>query len=137
MFSFFKMYILNYTFIECRINAEDPAFNFRPSAGTINVFHIPGGHSVRIDTHAYSGYKIPPHYDSMIAKLIVSAPSRSEAIKRMKRALEEFIIEGIQTNIPYHLQLLNDPKIFDCSKDVLGNPKPSYPGPVPDIRRAP
>jgi acetyl-CoA carboxylase, biotin carboxylase subunit len=94
--------------IECRINAEDPAHNFRPSAGLITVFHIPGGHSVRIDTHAYSGYKIPPHYDSMIAKLIVSAPSREEAIKRMKRALEEFIIEGIKTTIPYHLQLMDD-----------------------------
>jgi acetyl-CoA carboxylase, biotin carboxylase subunit len=94
--------------IECRINAEDPEHNFRPSAGTIDVFHTPGGHSVRIDTHAYSGYRIPPHYDSMIAKLIVSAPTRSEAIKRMKRALEEFIIEGIKTTIPYHLQLMDD-----------------------------
>src|SRR5690625_263853 len=98
--------------IECRINAEDPAFNFRPSAGTISVFHPPGGHSVRIDTHAYSGYKIPPHYDSMIAKLIVSAPSRKEAIGRMKRALEEFIIEGIKTTIPYHLQLMSDEKFL-------------------------
>ncbi|MEX1063172.1 MAG: acetyl-CoA carboxylase biotin carboxylase subunit [Balneolaceae bacterium] len=94
--------------IECRINAEDPEHNFRPSAGTITVFHTPGGHSVRIDTHAYSGYKIPPYYDSMIAKVIVSAPTRNEAIKRMKRALEEFIIEGIKTTIPYHLQLMED-----------------------------
>lgn len=94
--------------IECRINAEDPANGFRPSAGTISVFHTPGGHSVRIDTHAYSGYRIPPHYDSMIAKLIVSAPSREEAIKRMRRALEEFIIEGIHTTVPYHLQLMDD-----------------------------
>jgi acetyl-CoA carboxylase biotin carboxylase subunit len=94
--------------IECRINAEDPSHNFRPSAGTINVFHTPGGHSVRVDTHAYAGYRIPPHYDSMIGKLIVSAPTRQEAIKRMKRSLEEFIIEGVKTTIPYHIQLMED-----------------------------
>ncbi|MEX0778463.1 MAG: acetyl-CoA carboxylase biotin carboxylase subunit [Balneolales bacterium] len=99
--------------IECRINAEDPAHNFRPSAGEITAFHSPGGHSVRVDTHAYHGYKVPPHYDSMIAKLIVSAPNRLEAIARMKRALNEFVIEGIQTNIPYHLQLLDDPNFID------------------------
>ncbi|MEX2585944.1 MAG: acetyl-CoA carboxylase biotin carboxylase subunit [Balneolaceae bacterium] len=98
--------------IECRINAEDPAKSFRPSAGTIQVFHVPGGHSVRIDTHAYSGYNIPPHYDSMIAKLIVSAPTREEAIKRMKRALGEFIVEGIHTTIPYHLQLMDDERFL-------------------------
>ncbi len=95
--------------IECRINAEDPEHNFRPSAGKITVFHPPGGHSVRVDTHVYSGYVVPPYYDSMIAKLVVSAPSRREAISRMKRALEEFVIEGIKTNIPYHLQLMDDP----------------------------
>jgi len=95
--------------IECRINAEDPAHNFRPSAGLITTFNIPGGRSVRVDTHAYAGYNIPPYYDSMIAKLIVSAPTREEAIKRMKRALEEFVIEGIKTSIPYHLQLMDDP----------------------------
>ena len=94
--------------IECRINAEDPEHNFRPSAGTINVFHTPGGHSVRVDTHAYAGYRIPPYYDSMIAKLIVSAPTREDAIKRMKRSLEEFVIEGIKTTIPYHIQLMED-----------------------------
>ncbi|MEX0662331.1 MAG: acetyl-CoA carboxylase biotin carboxylase subunit [Balneolaceae bacterium] len=94
--------------IECRINAEDPEHNFRPSAGKLTVFNIPGGHSTRIDTHAYSGYTIPPHYDSMIAKLIVSAPTREEAIKRMRRALEEFIVEGVKTTIPYHLQLMDD-----------------------------
>ena len=94
--------------IECRINAEDPAHNFRPSAGTIDVFHLPGGHSVRVDTHAYAGYRIPPHYDSMIGKLIVSAPTRKEAIKRMKRSLEEFVIEGVKTTIPYHIQLMED-----------------------------
>jgi acetyl-CoA carboxylase biotin carboxylase subunit len=94
--------------IECRINAEDPAHNFRPSAGTINVFHLPGGHSVRVDTHAYAGYHIPPNYDSMIGKLIVSAPTRSDAIKRMRRALAEFVVEGVKTTIPYHLQLMDD-----------------------------
>lgn len=95
--------------IECRINAEDPAHGFRPSAGEITVFHPPGGHGVRLDTHAYSGYRIPPFYDSMIAKLIVTAPTREQAITKMKRALEEFIIEGIKTTIPYHIQLLDDP----------------------------
>lgn len=95
--------------IECRINAEDPEHNFRPTAGKITSFNIPGGRSVRVDTHAYSGYEIPPYYDSMIAKLIVSAPNRPEAIKRMKRALEEFVIEGVKTTIPYHLQLMTDP----------------------------
>lgn len=94
--------------IECRINAEDPAFGFRPSAGKITVFHPPGGHSVRVDTHVYSGYVVPPNYDSMIAKLIVSAPTREEAIRRMYRALDEFIIEGVKTTIPYHKQLLMD-----------------------------
>jgi acetyl-CoA carboxylase biotin carboxylase subunit len=95
--------------IECRINAEDPAHGFRPSAGEVTVFHPPGGHGVRLDTHAYSGYRIPPFYDSMIAKLIVTAPTREQAIKKMKRALQEFIIEGIKTTIPYHIQLLDDP----------------------------
>lgn len=94
--------------IECRINAEDPEHNFRPSAGKITVFHTPGGHSVRVDTHAYSGYMIPPHYDSMIAKLIVSAPTRKDAINRMRRALQEFVIEGVKTTIPYHIQLMDD-----------------------------
>lgn len=98
--------------IECRINAEDPEHNFRPTAGTITTFNIPGGRSVRVDTHAYAGYKVPPHYDSMIAKLIVSAANREEAISRMKRALEEFVIEGIKTTIPYHLQLMEDPNFI-------------------------
>src|SRR5699024_4524575 len=91
--------------IECRINAEDPAHNFRPSAGKINVFHPPGGHSVRLDTHAYVGYEIPPHYDSMIAKLIVSGATRKDTINRMRRALSEFVVEGVKTTIPYQLQL--------------------------------
>jgi acetyl-CoA carboxylase biotin carboxylase subunit len=94
--------------IECRINAEDPANNFRPSPGKITNFHAPGGHGVRIDTHVYAGYTIPPNYDSMIAKLIVSAQSREEAIVRMKRALSEFVIEGVKTTIPFHLKLMDN-----------------------------
>lgn len=94
--------------IECRINAEDPAHDFRPSAGTIEVFHPPGGNNVRLDTHAYVGYKIPPHYDSMIGKLIVYGDDRDDAINRMRRALSEFIVEGVKTTIPYHQQLMVD-----------------------------
>jgi acetyl-CoA carboxylase biotin carboxylase subunit len=96
--------------IECRINAEDPAHDFRPSPGLITNLHMPGGHGVRIDSHIYAGYTIPPNYDSMIAKLIVSGQSREEAITRMSRALQEFIIEGIKTTIPFHIKLMNDPK---------------------------
>lgn len=95
--------------MECRINAEDPANGFRPSPGKITNFHIPGGYGIRVDTHCYTGYTIPPNYDSMIAKLIVSAPTREETIARMKRALEEFVIEGIKTTIPFHLKLMDDP----------------------------
>ncbi|SHK54731.1 acetyl-CoA carboxylase biotin carboxylase subunit [Rhodothermus profundi] len=95
--------------IECRINAEDPFRNFSPSPGKITVFHPPGGPGVRLDTHVYAGYMIPPHYDSMIAKLIVRAPSRQLAIRRMQRALDEFIIEGVRTTIPFHRQLLEHP----------------------------
>jgi acetyl-CoA carboxylase biotin carboxylase subunit len=94
--------------IECRINAEDPFNQFRPSPGRITNLHLPGGHGVRVDTHVYSGYTIPPNYDSMIAKLIVSATTREEALVRMKRALEEFVIEGIKTTIPFHIQLMDD-----------------------------
>lgn len=95
--------------IECRINAEDPFNNFRPSPGRITNFHSPGGHGVRLDTHAYSGYVIPPNYDSMIAKLICVAQTREEAICTMERALSEFIIEGVETTIPLHLRLMRDP----------------------------
>src|ERR1700709_1001909 len=95
--------------IECRINAEDPFNNFRPSPGTITNFHSPGGHGVRIDTHVYSGYVIPPNYDSMIAKVICVAQTRDEALATMERALSEFVIEGIKTTIPFHLKLLQDP----------------------------
>ena len=95
--------------IECRINAEDPSNEFRPCPGTITNLHLPGGHGVRVDTHVYSGYTIPANYDSMIAKLIVSATTREEALVRMKRALEEFVIEGIKTTIPFHIKLMDDP----------------------------
>ena len=94
--------------IECRINAEDPYNNFRPSPGIITSLHKPGGHGVRVDTHVYQGYKIPPNYDSMIAKLITVAQTREEAINKMKRALSEFIIEGINTTIPFHKQLMRN-----------------------------
>jgi acetyl-CoA carboxylase biotin carboxylase subunit len=95
--------------IECRINAEDPYNNFRPAPGKITVFHAPGGHGIRLDTHVYAGYSIPPHYDSMIAKLITTARTREEAIDKMKRALDEFVIEGIKTTIPFHRQLMDNP----------------------------
>lgn len=94
--------------IECRINAEDPYNDFRPSPGKITNYHAPGGHGVRIDTHVYAGYTIPPHYDSMIAKLITVAQTREEAISKMKRALDEFVIEGIKTTIPFHRQLFQN-----------------------------
>lgn len=94
--------------IECRINAEDPANNFRPSPGKITHLHIPGGAGIRIDSHVYAGYTIPPYYDSMIAKLIVTAQSREEAIVRMRRALLEFVIEGVKTTIPFHIKMMNN-----------------------------
>jgi acetyl-CoA carboxylase, biotin carboxylase subunit len=94
--------------MECRINAEDPSADFRPSPGKITNLHIPGGHGVRVDSHVYAGYTIPPNYDSMIAKLIVSGQSREEVITRMKRALQEFVIEGIKTTIPFHIALMDN-----------------------------
>ncbi|MDH5602876.1 MAG: acetyl-CoA carboxylase biotin carboxylase subunit [Cyclobacteriaceae bacterium] len=103
-----KNYFPNLYAMECRINAEDPRKGFRPSPGKITNLHLPGGHGVRVDTHVYSGYVIPPNYDSMIAKLIVSAQSREEVITRMKRALEEFVIEGVQTTIPFHIKLMEN-----------------------------
>ncbi|MFN8415379.1 MAG: acetyl-CoA carboxylase biotin carboxylase subunit [Cytophagaceae bacterium] len=96
--------------MQCRINAEDAANGFRPSPGKITNFHIPSGFGVRVDTHCYTGYTIPPNYDSMIAKLIVTASTRDEACDRMKRALQEFVIEGIKTTIPFHIKLMDDPK---------------------------
>ena len=95
--------------IECRINAEDPYNDFRPSPGKITTLHAPGGHGVRLDTHVYSGYVIPPNYDSMIAKLITTAQTREEAIAKMKRALDEFVVEGVKTTIPFHQQLMENP----------------------------
>lgn len=94
--------------IECRINAEDPFNNFRPSPGKISVLHTPGGHGVRVDSHIYAGYTIPPNYDSMIAKLITMAQTREEAIAKMHRALSEFVVEGVKTTIPFHLRLMKD-----------------------------
>jgi acetyl-CoA carboxylase biotin carboxylase subunit len=94
--------------IECRINAEDPYNDFRPSPGKITVLHTPGGHGVRVDSHVYAGYVIPPYYDSMIAKLIAIAQTREEAIDTMHRALSEYVIEGIKTTIPFHLQLMQN-----------------------------
>ena len=94
--------------IECRINAEDPYNDFRPSPGRITTLHQPGGHGVRLDSHAYSGYVIPPYYDSMIGKLITVARTRNEAINTMHRALSEYVIEGVKTTIPFHLQLMQD-----------------------------
>jgi acetyl-CoA carboxylase biotin carboxylase subunit len=95
--------------IECRINAEDPWNDFRPCPGTITDFHLPGGMGVRVDTHCYSGYEVPPNYDSMIAKLIVHAPTREAAIARMLRALDEFVIMGVKTTIPLHKRILSHP----------------------------
>jgi acetyl-CoA carboxylase biotin carboxylase subunit len=92
--------------IECRINAENPAQNFMPSPGKIHTYHVPGGPGVRVDSHCYEEYEIPPYYDSMIAKLIVRGEDREEAIKRMERALGEFVIEGIHTTIPFHLKVM-------------------------------
>jgi len=101
--------------IEVRINAEDPANNFMPSPGTITSFHMPGGPGIRIDTHAYAGYQIPPYYDSLLAKLIAYGTTRDEAIVRLLRALDEFVIEGIKTTIPFHKQALNS-QLFRSGK---------------------
>lgn len=94
--------------IECRINAEDPYNDFRPNPGKITVLHQPGGHGIRVDSHVYAGYTIPPYYDSMIGKIIATARTREEAIDTMHRALSEYVIEGVKTTIPFHLQLMKD-----------------------------
>lgn len=104
--------------IECRINAESPEKGFRPSPGRINALHIPGGPGIRIDSSVYSGYEISPYYDSMIAKLIVYAPTRKEAIAKMKWALAEFIVEGVDTNIDFQLSLIRDPAFEEGSYDI-------------------
>lgn len=104
--------------IECRINAEDSERNFMPSAGQIKFYLPPGGFGVRVDSAAYPGYTIPPHYDSMIAKLIVWGKNRDEAIQRMKRALAEFAVEGVHTTIPFHLKLLEHKKFLAGDFDI-------------------
>jgi acetyl-CoA carboxylase biotin carboxylase subunit len=104
--------------IECRINAEDPFNNFAPSPGTIDLWYAPGGKGVRVDTHVYSGYTVPPHYDSMIAKLIVTASTREIAIARMKRALGEFTIRGIKTTIPFQLEIISHPDFINGTYDI-------------------
>jgi acetyl-CoA carboxylase biotin carboxylase subunit len=104
--------------IECRINAEDPENNFRPSPGRIEVFHAPGGHGVRVDSHVYQGYVIPPNYDSLIAKLITTAPTRKEAIAKMYRALDEFVIEGIKTTIPFHKKMMMNKDFINGNIDT-------------------
>jgi acetyl-CoA carboxylase biotin carboxylase subunit len=104
--------------IECRINAEDPRRNFAPSPGQISIFHPPGGPGVRVDTHAYAGYMVPPHYDSLIGKLIVHGLTRAEALVRTRIALESFIIEGIHTTIPFLIELLQDPAVVEGALDT-------------------
>ncbi|HUE77718.1 MAG TPA: carbamoyl phosphate synthase, partial [Longimicrobiales bacterium] len=94
--------------IECRVNAENPARNFAPSPGHISIFHMPGGPGIRVDTHAYAGYDIPQHYDSLIAKVIALGSTREEAVARMRFALESFIVEGVHTTISFLLELLDD-----------------------------
>ncbi len=104
--------------IECRINAEDPAHDFRPSAGTITKWHPPGGPGVRLDSHVVSGYRVPPNYDSMVAKLLVHQPTRTEALAVMRRALREFTVEGIQTTIPLHQEIFNTAAFVDGRVDT-------------------
>ena len=104
--------------IECRINAEDPDNNFRPSPGLVTAFNQPGGNGIRVDTHCYTGYRIPPYYDSMIGKLITYAATRNEAIKKMSRALDEFIVEGIKTTIPFHQMIMQHDKFISNDYDT-------------------
>ncbi|MBI3268102.1 MAG: acetyl-CoA carboxylase biotin carboxylase subunit [Planctomycetes bacterium] len=104
--------------IECRINAEDPAENFRPCPGKIGTYFPPGGRGVRVDSHAYSGYSIPPHYDSMIAKLIVHARTRAETINVMSRCLQEYIVEGIKTTLPLHAKIMADRRFIEGNLDT-------------------
>jgi len=110
--------IVNWHAIECRINAEDPLFDFRPSPGEITAIHIPGGNGIRVDTAAYAGYVIPPFYDSMIAKLIVRDRTRDEAIKKMLHALDEFVVEGIPTTVDYHKKVLSHPDFISGNYDT-------------------
>ena len=103
--------------MECRINAEDP-YTFLPCPGTINVYHAPGGMGVRLDSHIYTGYKVPPYYDSLIGKLIVHAQTRENAIARIRNALEETVIEGIKTNIPLHQELMDDTEFKKTAQNI-------------------
>jgi acetyl-CoA carboxylase biotin carboxylase subunit len=103
--------------IECRINAEDP-FTFTPSPGTVSDYHAPGGLGVRVDSGLYAGYTVPPHYDSLIAKLIVHGQTRNECLMRLRRALEEFVIDGIATTIPLHQQLIGDNDFINGEYDI-------------------
>jgi acetyl-CoA carboxylase biotin carboxylase subunit len=104
--------------IECRINAEDPANGFRPSPGVITRWQAPGGPGVRLDTHAVAGYRVPPNYDSLVAKLLVHQPTRTEALACMRRALSEFIVEGIQTTIPLHREILGHSAFVEGQVDT-------------------
>ncbi len=104
--------------IECRINAEDPANDFRPSPGTVKVWRPPGGPGVRLDTHVVTGYRVPPNYDSMVAKLLVYQPTRAEAIAVMRRALGEFVVEGIHTTIPIHQKIMETPEFAEGRVDT-------------------
>jgi len=117
-FNWDKKYKMRGHAIECRINAEDPAKGFRPSPGKITSFHVPGGPGVRVDTHAYAHYVIPPFYDSLVAKLITHGKDREEAILRMNRCLEEFVIEGIASTIPFHQRVVNHQKFVDGDFDT-------------------
>jgi acetyl-CoA carboxylase biotin carboxylase subunit len=103
--------------IECRINAEDP-YTFVPSPGTINAWHTPGGPGIRVDSHVYAGYKVPPHYDSMIGKLIAYGETRDQAIRKMRIALSEMLVEGIKTNIPLHHELMRDKGFVDGGASI-------------------
>jgi acetyl-CoA carboxylase biotin carboxylase subunit len=109
---------LNGHALECRINAEDPERNFQPSPGEITIWHAPGGPGVRVDSHAYQGYRVPPHYDSLLAKLIVHGRDRQESLIRMRLALESFIVEGVKTTIPFLLELLQDPDVVAGNIDT-------------------
>jgi acetyl-CoA carboxylase biotin carboxylase subunit len=104
--------------IECRVNAEDPARNFQPSPGRVEVFHPPGGPGVRLDTHVYAGYRVPPYYDSLLAKLICQGRDRQEAIKRMQMALESFIVEGVTTTIPFLARVMQNPRFLSGDIDT-------------------
>jgi acetyl-CoA carboxylase biotin carboxylase subunit len=103
--------------IECRINAEDP-FKFTPSPGRITAWHAPGGPGIRVDSHAYAGYYVPPHYDSMVGKVIAYGATREQAIRRMQIALSEMVVEGIQTNIPLHRELMVDARFAEGGTNI-------------------